>query len=112
MTKDSTPAVIRNITQKIVQEFEPEKVMLFGSWARGDGRQDGDIDLLVVKETQARRIEREVELRKKLFGNNFPPLDLLVYMPSEIAKRIELRDFFIKDILEKGVTLYVKQLMF
>lgn len=100
---------LQDITDKIVEEFKPEKIILFGSYAWGKPGRDSDIDLFVVKESKKQSLDRERELRQLLFGNNFPPMDILVYTPKELKNRLDLEDFFIKDILNKGKMLYAKQ---
>ncbi len=76
---------LRELTEKIVEEFKPEKVILFGSWAWGVPGPDSDVDLLVVKATDrsTREVAREID------GTIFPrpfPLDLLVYRPDQIEE--------------------------
>lgn len=99
---------IYKITKKIVDEYGPEKVILFGSHAWGKPHKDSDVDLFIVKKSRKRRIDRHYELRKKLMGNNFPPMDILVYTPKELARRLEIGDFFFDDIIQKGKVLYEK----
>lgn len=99
---------IKKISDKIVKEFKPEKIILFGSYAWGKPHKDSDVDLLVVKKSRQRRINRERKLRTFLIGNNFPPLDLLIYTPQEVNKRIAIKDFFVSNILTKGKTLYAR----
>ena len=108
MTSQEIQEKIQEITQKIVKEFKPEKIILFGSYAWGKPGPDSDVDLFIVKKSKKRRINRERELRTKLFGNKFPPMDILIYTPWEIEKRLLIEDFFIKDILGKGRVLYAK----
>lgn len=100
---------LKPLTQKIVKDYNPEKIILFGSWAWGRPHKWSDVDLFIIKKSKKRRIDRERELRTKLFGNNFPPLDLLIYTPKELKKRIQIEDFFIQDILKKGQILYAKK---
>lgn len=107
MTKKNTKK-IQTVVNKIVQEYEPEKVILFGSYAWGKPREWSDLDLFIIKKSKKRRIDRERELRTKLFGNNFPPLDLLIYTPQEVKKRLYIEDFFIEDIIKKGKVVYAK----
>lgn len=97
---------IKKIVDEIVKGYKPEKIILFGSYAWGKPRADSDVDLFVVKNSKKRRIDRARELRMKLLGNNFPPLDLLVYTPDEIKKRLEIEDFFVLDIINHGRVLY------
>lgn len=97
---------IKKVVDKIVQEFQPEKIILFGSWAWGKPDKDSDVDLFIIKETEnTRQTAREID------GSIFPrpfPMDLIVYTPKQVEKRKNMRDFFIRDILKKGKVLYAK----
>lgn len=97
---------IKRVVNKIVKEYNPEKIILFGSYVWGNPGPDSDLDLFIVKKSKKRRIDRERELRLKLFGNGFPAMDLLIYTPKEIEKRMMMEDFFVNDILNKGKLLY------
>ena len=97
---------IKQVAAKIVKDYKPEKIILFGSHAWGKPHRDSDVDLFIVKKSKKRRLDRDYELRIKLFGHGFPPLDLLIYTPLEIQKRLEIQDFFIQDILSQGKVLY------
>jgi len=102
----TTQQKIKKVTEKIVKEYKPEKIILFGSHAWGKPNPDSDVDLFIVKNSKKRPSDREYELRMKLFGHGFPPIDLLIYTPSEVQKRLEIEDFFVQDILSKGKILY------
>lgn len=97
---------IRAMVQKIVKEYQPEKIILFGSYAWGTPTGDSDVDFLVVKKSHKQSIERERELRMKLIGNYFPPMDFIVYTPKELNERIQMGDFFIRDIMKRGKIIY------
>ncbi len=100
-------AVISRITKKIAKKYKPEKIILFGSYAYGKPRKDSDIDLLIIKKTKARHIDRAVKVREIIKDENrFVAIEPLVYAPQEIKKRIEMEDDFIKTIMEKGIVLY------
>lgn len=106
LTKN-TNKIIANITEKIRDDYKPDKIILFGSYAYGNPRKDSDIDLLIIKKTKARHIDRSIRIREILKEENrFVAIEPLVYTPKEINKRVELEDDFIKTILEKGVVLY------
>lgn len=97
---------IQEIIQKIVQEYQPEKIILFGSWAWGHPGEDSDIDLLIVKKSEKRRIDREREVGSMLSGNCIP-VDILVYTPEELETSIhQNRNLFIEDIVHNGTMLY------
>lgn len=98
---------LRDATNKIVKEYSPEKIILFGSWAWGKPDRNSDIDLFVVKDTKKTRRDRQIELRTKLFPSGLP-LDILVYTSKEVDKRLEMGDFFIRKIINKGKVLYAR----
>jgi len=99
---------ILEIKDKIVKEFNPEKIILFGSYAWGKPTNDSDVDLFIVKKSKKPRIERTQEIRKFLWRDKVP-MDLLVYTPEEVAKSInENQNLFIEDIVRNGKILYEK----
>ena len=98
---------ILEIVQRVVEGYRPKKVFLFGSYAYGEPDEDSDIDLLIIKNTRKRPIERWLEVKKLLRGR-FPLVSVspLVYTEKEIEDRIAMRDFFVEEILERGELLY------
>ena len=100
---------LKEITDKIVKEYKPEKIILFGSWAWGKPQKWSDIDLFVVKNTQESSLKR-IETLDKLFSRREFPMDFLVYTPQQIEKRLAIEDFFVKEIIENGKILYDKSL--
>ena len=96
---------VKEVIQDIIQEYKPEKIYLFGSFAWGKPTKDSDIDIFIIKKTKKDRIERQLEVRRIIKGRL--PVDILVYTPEEIEKRLKMKDFFIKDIIDKGKLLYV-----
>ncbi|MFA6047919.1 MAG: nucleotidyltransferase domain-containing protein [Parcubacteria group bacterium] len=105
-------AKIPEIKERIVKEIDPEKIILFGSYAWGNPTEDSDVDLFVVKKSSEKRLERQRKLRKILFDSisgNFPAMDILVYTPEETEKSVnEHKNLFIEDILRHGKTIYTK----
>ena len=99
---------IPELREKIVKELDPEKIILFGSYAWGTPNDDSDVDLFIVKSSDISRRERQTELRKKLFGSDIP-MDLLVYTPEEINESINKTcNLFIEDIVRNGKIIYEK----
>jgi uncharacterized protein len=97
---------IQEVADKIVKEFKPEKIILFGSYAWGKPTKDSDVDLFVIKKSAEKRIERQMNLRKILFGNDFPAMDLLVYDPKEVSERLKIKDIFLNRIFKEGKLIY------
>ena len=108
MDKKVVERKLREVTEKIVKEFQPEKIILFGSWAWGKPGPDSDADLLIVKRSSDPRPQRELELNA-LLSHREIPLDFMVYTPEELDQSINKnRNLFIEDILRNGKTLYSK----
>jgi len=99
--------IVRVILERLVQEYAPERVILFGSYAHGDPRPDSDIDLLIIKKTSERFIDRWVTVRGLLSDSRRTvPLETIVLTPEEIAARLAVGDQFLAEIMEKGEVLY------
>lgn len=98
------------LVEKIANYCKPEKIILFGSAARGEKRTDTDIDLLIIKKSQKKRPFRIKEIFEAIRGvkRNYP-LDAVVYTPDELERRLSLGDYFIKRVLHEGKLLYGHQ---
>lgn len=108
MSRAETEEKIRQIVEKIVKEYQPEKIILFGSLIWGNSGPDSDVDLLIVKRSQKSRAERGQEVQTFLYPQELP-LDFLIYTPEELNVSInENHNLFIEDIIRNGKTLYVK----
>lgn len=91
--------------ERIAQEFAPEQIILFGSYAYGCPTQDSDADLLVVLPFEGDHVRKAVEILERV-DPRFP-VDLLVRTPAQLRQRLEWNDFFMREIVEKGRVLYV-----
>jgi predicted nucleotidyltransferase len=96
---------IAQLTARIVEAEEPEKIVLFGSYASGTATENSDIDLLVISRSPLPRREREVRLTRQLFGSGVP-YDLLVLTPEQIEERLRRNGPFIREILSTGRVVY------
>ena len=97
--------VIRRYARAIAERFQPDKIILFGSYAYGTPHADSDVDILVVMPArneidQAVRIDRVVD----------PPfpLDLIVCTPKNLKWRLEEGESFLREVTSKGKVLYEK----
>ena len=99
--------IITRVVEKIKTWYPPQKIILFGSYAWGNPTKDSDLDLLIVKETTEKHRKRSLKIRKILSEENgLIGMDILVYTPEELSKRIEMGDSFLSKILRKGKVLY------
>jgi predicted nucleotidyltransferase len=99
-------ALIQQITEKIVRQCHPHKIILFGSWAWGKPQQDSDLDLLVIMDSEVARPDIRAMEMSALFDDVDCPMDLIVYTPKEVATCLQKQNPFIRDILERGRLLY------
>ena len=95
--------------QVLVEQFAPEQVILFGSYAYGDPRRDSDIDLMVVKPIQESRVKDKVAIRRAwwplLVGRSPLPFDLLLKTPQEFAALCRQTSAYHAEILRNGLRL-------
>ena len=99
--------MLQTIVEKLLVEYKPRQVILFGSYAYGVPGPDGDVDLLIIKDTSERFIERRMFVRRVLSDpKRTLPLEILVLTPDEVAGRLRAGDQFLREIMEKGEALY------
>ena len=96
----------QSMAQRIVQEFSPRKVILFGSTARGEASPNSDIDLLVVLDCKReQKREMQVAIRKELRGFKAPK-DIVVASPEDLEKYKDAWWTIYYPALREGVVLY------
>ena len=99
--------IILEVVGKLRSEYEPIKIILFGSYAYGNPTKDSDIDLLILKNTDKRRADRFVEVKRIIYNPDIKiPISPLVYTPEELEERLKIGDDFVKEIVRKGIVLY------
>lgn len=96
---------IQSVVRKITEQFDPERVILFGSYAYGKPHSFSDVDLLVVLKTQERPRTKQIEIVRALSPHPFG-MDILVRTPEQLEQRIRLGDPFLQEITQKGKVLY------
>ena len=104
--REMTPTdYIRIMAERIVQDYDPAKIILFGSHARGEAGPESDIDLLVVLPEVADQRKTAVAIRRIL--RDLPvPKNIVVTTPEEIARRGDLVGTVLRPALREGKVLY------
>lgn len=100
-----TDAQLQQIRDRIVKALEPERIVLFGSYAYGEPTRDSDVDLLIIMESDERPARRAARV-SRLFRHRVLPMDILVRTPQEVQRRLQIGDPFMQEILERGKLLY------
>jgi predicted nucleotidyltransferase len=104
---ESTRTELDKIVRRVVEAYQPEKIIIFGSYAYGVPHQDSDVDLLIIKKTSQSFMDRLVQVRKILTDpNRSVPLETIVLTPDELNARLSIGDQFIEEIVTKGEVLY------
>ena len=108
MTERLTAGLLQEIVRRIRATAEPEKIILFGSQARGEGKKDSDLDLLIVMDSDLPRYRRAVPFYQALTGLG-QAKDIVVYTPMEVAEWQTASCSFIATALREGQVLYENQ---
>ncbi len=95
---------IKTQVQIIANKFDPEKIVLFGSYATGIPTPESDVDLLIIIDSNRSNWELTAEITLTL--THLFPLDILVKTQQEINDRLKMGDFFIEDLINNGKTLF------
>lgn len=103
-TRTTSYGEIKELAEQIVREFQPRKIILFGSHAHGKPAWDSDVDLLVIMPFKGRPSRHAVKIRSRI--DTAVALDLLVRTPQQISQRLAMGDTFMRDILERGKVVY------
>jgi predicted nucleotidyltransferase len=96
---------LEDVTGRIVDAFAPQRIILFGSHAYGQPNSDSDVDLLVVMESDERPAARATRVSRLLRPRPFP-MDIVVRTPQEVQERLEMGDYFMREVIEQGRVLY------
>ena len=101
--------VIPLLVERIKEKYQPEKIILFGSYAYGKPRANSDVDLLIIKETEKPFYNRWAEVCRIVSDlRRYIPFSPFVLTPTEWQIRVEMGDPFIQEIFEKGKILYAQ----
>ena len=98
---------IDEMVRLIVEGFDPDQIILFGSHARGTAGRDSDVDLLVVMPLDKSKLEKQLDIRCALHDIRVAK-DVIVVTPDEVERRRNLVGTIIRPALREGKVLYVR----
>jgi len=97
-----------SIKEKLVRHYSPKTIILFGSYLDGSfDEEQSDLDLLIVKDTKDRFIDRWKNVRKILSDPSRKiPIETIIITPIELKNRLDIKDQFFQSIIKNGKILY------
>ena len=99
---------INEIVTRIATKFNPDKIILFGSYAVGIPNNDSDLDLLIIKDTDLPLHKRSFDIQKSLIGS-MVPMDILVYTNKEFEQEKNEKYSFISSAIKTSKILYERK---
>lgn len=99
-----SPDTIRELGTRIAEDFGPDKIILFGSYAYGSPSEDSDVDLLVILDFEGKSFGKSLEILNKV-DPRFP-VDLIARRPEDTERRYAQGDPLIREAFDNGVVLY------
>jgi predicted nucleotidyltransferase len=98
---------LQTLVSRLVEEYQPLQVVLYGSLAWGSPDVDSDVDLLITKDTDETPLQRRVRVRQIAAKVGLRlPFSPLVLTPEELEQRLAMGDAFYQNILANGIILY------
>ena len=95
---------IRDVSERIVRQFAPDRIILFGSYAYGSPDEGSDVDLLVVLPFEGKPYRKSAEIAAAVHAGF--PLDILARRPDDVERRYRESDPLVREALDRGRVLY------
>lgn len=99
---------VKDITERLIEYYKPDRIILYGSYGTKKERKNSDIDLLIIKETEKYQIERRIEA-ERILSDRLMPIDITIYTPEEVRYLFSVGSPFIEEVMEKGRLLYMRK---
>ncbi len=99
---------VKDITKRLIEYYNPDRIILYGSHGTRRNKKDSDIDLFIIKDTEKRPVERQIEVERILSDRSLP-LDIMVYTSQEVNFLFSIGSPFIEEVMEKGRLLYMRK---
>jgi len=100
-----TPNEIDNLVRRIAARIQPQKVIIFGSYAKGMATIKSDLDIFVIKKTELPMANRADDL-KSMLSHSLIPVDVHIYTPEEMEEYGKDQFSFVNSILKTGKTVF------
>ncbi len=107
MADMTTEQAIQMMVDRLVERFDPDQIILFGSQARGTAGPGSDVDLLVIMPVSGSKRARQLEMRLALHDIAVPK-DIILATPDEVARRRDIVGTIVRPALREGKVLYAR----
>ena len=106
-TNETIEKIAKEVTDRVIERIHPEKVILFGSAARGEADENSDIDLFIVAKTDKPFLARMSPVHDVLHEMRYPwTVESIIYTPEEFEKAQRKGSLFVHEVLTTGQVLY------
>jgi predicted nucleotidyltransferase len=106
-TAPALPPLVERALERLIRAFAPERVILFGSYAKDAVQDNSDVDLLVIAEIDGNP-HHVMRRARQLTADCFPRVDVVLATPADVAEASMARSPFLLSILGSGITLYIR----
>lgn len=101
------PPLVQRTLQRLIRAFSPERIILFGSYAKDKVTDKSDVDLLVIAKLDGNLAPQQRRARQ-LAADCFPPVDIVLATPEDIAEAPTAKSPFLLSILGSGIAVYAR----
>ena len=105
MTKTEIQEALEEMTRRIVERFQPDRIILFGSYAKGEVTEDSDLDILIVMPVEGSRRQRANEIDLAL-ADRIVPMDLIVVTPEQFDRQKDAIGTIVREAVREGKVIY------
>jgi predicted nucleotidyltransferase len=97
--------LLRGTLDRIIRAFAPERIVLFGSYAKGTAESGSDLDLLVIADIEGDAV-LHLRRARQLVAASFPPVDVVLCTPEDVSEAPSAKSPFLLSVLGSGITVY------
>jgi predicted nucleotidyltransferase len=108
MNRDDLPPLVQRSLQRFIRAFAPERILLYGSYAKGTNQPRSDVDMLIVADLPGGP-ESHNRRARQLVSDCFPRIDVVFATPAEVSRADAARSPFLSSILGTGVEVYRRE---